>query len=665
MAISWEGSALALFNTGIAFHKRVLRLKAGQTVNVSLPVKQEHLDNMIRSLRVKGDGVRWSTSTFEAEDARPGALQIDATDVTGSLAVGLSGARVSVDKANGSKVTGVLLGLDTRPYGKDGAERRYLTVRTRQGITSVALDEITDYRFSDKIVRSQIERALSTNRKKIQPGETSFDFELTADKDTTATVYFTQPSPVWKLTYRLSENDDHSFSLEAFGVADNKTPEDWELDVFSLVNGNPIHFGTNIDQVFQPQRQQISVVPKKAAGRVDHGEVDAYAAGAESMRAMPKGGGRGARHLLGAAPAMAGFAADDMPAGLVSNEGGSAFDPQTSTSAVGDLRIYTSGNVSILSGKSGLIPLFREDIADAKAVLFSNPAKHGEHPWRAIKFSAPSDLGKGPISVTLLSQSLGDMFGGEEILEACTAGDERLAVHQEETGVNIKLEHGNVETRRISIELSAGILKSDIRRTTATKYSVTNKTDTAFTLVLDHSRRLHGSVAKIDGGATIEDLKDGGARVTVEVKAKGKTEFSVTERKLDGERLEVGTNPIYLTNWLRQNVLAVENPLSENEALKKCFAIQTAIDETNTKHAEEVNRVAELQGEVNELRANLQASGENAPHRGQWLTELEDARQAIKKSQKETQPQIKKDLARLQKELVAALKALSASWKDE
>jgi hypothetical protein len=333
---------------------------------------------------------------------------------------------------------------------------------------------------------------------------------------------------------------------------------------------------------------------------------------------------------------------------------------------VGDFSVYTAQDpVSIGSGSSGLIPVFQLPLDNAGSYLFYDPAKDDSRPWRAIRFKAPESYGRGLCTVFLQSDS-GDFFGGECTLDAAKAGEDRMAVHQRETGVKIQREIGQTETRRISIAIANGVLGSETQYTQKTTYRVRNTTGTSFKLAVDQNRQWGNSTLSASCGECTPESEplSNGTRYTVELAAKAEIAIMVTERLLQPEELKLGQNPLQFSQWLRNNVVSILNPLAEDDKVLKCLAIHSKIDDANRRLQEEAARAQTLTQEQNELRQNLTAAGESAPYRSEWQNDLYENQKALRKSQKELQPAIRKELEGLNANLLQALKALTVSWKD-
>ena len=105
-----SNNRVVIYSNGIADFQRGYDVQPGQLQRISLPVRKDHLADVLASFNVFGDVKLESPPTFRPSNELEGNLSIEPTEVLEGLVTDLSGANVRVERAGGA-LEGRLVGL--------------------------------------------------------------------------------------------------------------------------------------------------------------------------------------------------------------------------------------------------------------------------------------------------------------------------------------------------------------------------------------------------------------------------------------------------------------------------------------------------------------------------------------------------------------------------
>ena len=89
---------VVIYSNGIADFQRSYQVNLAAPLAISIPVRQDHLADVLGSFNVYGDVTLEVPPTFRPANASDGNISINPTAVLESLAVELSGSRVRVGR---------------------------------------------------------------------------------------------------------------------------------------------------------------------------------------------------------------------------------------------------------------------------------------------------------------------------------------------------------------------------------------------------------------------------------------------------------------------------------------------------------------------------------------------------------------------------------------
>jgi hypothetical protein len=397
-------------------------------------------------------------------------------------------------------------------------------------------------------------------------------------------VGYIAAAPVWRASYRLVVGTDGQADLQAWGIVQNLSGEDWKDVKLSLVAGAPLAFEAQLGTPVIPpkptvtdQGEVISSVPGSETSLLQQAPAAAAApappatpapmADQEAMDyAGPGGSPRDTRQKKGA-PAKSGHAASKpssgaMPGGLAGLSAGSDLG---SGSGAG---VYNGGatsrmvpvpppraisqprNLSSLAAISVEAGTTRYDLPDsvtvpdksATMVMLLSRKVPGEsdflfapdggvpdsshHPFRVARFSNKTGgaLERGPIAVfqggAFLGQGMVDPLPDSATATVPFALERSLAVDSER-------KYDELGERIQKIENGELVIERDAQ--TQTKYRVRNGGDLAAKVLVKHPR-MNGTHLTGAPAGTEDNVGTGSALVPVTVATHATSELVVDER---------------------------------------------------------------------------------------------------------------------------------------
>lgn len=654
-------NSVKLYSNGTAVINREYEFKDKKSLDISIPVKKDDLDEVVASIAVYGNVMLPEPPSYTPVNADLTKLQIDVNNVTKSLATKLAGAKVEVGVGN-NPIKGKLMGVQTYQQETNGSvfDRYRVVVLTEQGVKSFEDKDVSYISFTEPSVQSEVEKVLQKQYESIKP-DSSFVSLKVVPKDGAegALISYAIPCAAWKIRYQL-RTVNGKVELEGQAVVDNDTDDDWQDSIISVITGEPIAFSTDLAEIRRPQRQRINVVSDRATGAVQLDE-------AVRTRSLAKGG---TRAMAFAACAPAG-GAENYGAESVMNydeeSGGDiatfkrisiplnrAEEQQADVRDSGDFSVFTAPNpVTVLSKKSAIIPMFRASLDDSKTVLFYKEENDPRRPFRSVKLKNETahSLGKGICEVFLD----GD-FQGKCVLEACKPGEDVILVHAKETGVKVFKKSDPVEQRRVSIKFNKGRIVTEESYRQRTVYSVESVKNEEFRLEVEYRRTWQNSKVKTSDNAEVTNTANG-VRLGCNLPPNGEQTLEVVETYT--RSLEFSATPA----WLEGNILAVKNPLSKNKGIQKCVELQkkiSTLQEQITENEEQVESIKEEQERLNSMIPNASAEQQR-----EWQTELSANEKELRRFNRTENPRIKKEISALETELSETLVSLSASWTED
>lgn len=652
-------NSITVFSNGVADFVTSYPVKKGEKREISIPVKKDHVGDVLASLNVFGDVRLDSPPSFSPSNDLTGDLQVDTADVLYDLSTKLSGAKVSVSLyATDKPIKGTLMGVhaqETVSEGVKATEYSLVVLCDDSKIYRYALDEVSSLSFVDETVQLEISKALQRNFRTVKPNSTFVDLVVIGEKDTEALVQYTVPAAAWKISYRLNKRSD-KFSLKGVAIVDNNTEEDWKEVIVSVVTGEPITFSTDLAESKTPSRSHVNIVNDKAVGAV---EVER---GRGINRCAATTVSKHGRNVALAACSIPSV----MPCMNINESyssevfSTSAMIAETEVKEVGDYSIFTSNTpLTIASNRSAVIPVFDSELSETKTVLHYDSSNNRTRPYICLDFKNETEhsLGRGVCAVYL-----DGMFSGSCILPAAKIGQNNLMPYALETGVKVLEVQEEPQVKLSSIKISGGIFIGQNVKVNNLNYSFDNGKSEKYEIYFDFKCPTSDDrkvVAKV-GKETLEVTKvlSDGYRFKLMLDPNTVTDVKVVETISTLSNVTLTLN--YFGWFISQYI---ENgPLKDLDVLDNILTLNSKINECTQKIEKAGEEVEKIEAKQKRLRENINV-GANDENKNKWITELNKCEEKLSKIEDTDVPAHEAEKISLSKKFETALKELSFEWK--
>ncbi|MEM6691968.1 MAG: DUF4139 domain-containing protein, partial [Planctomycetota bacterium] len=481
-----------------------------------------------------------------------------------------------------------------------------------------------------------------------------------------AVVQYTIPASAWKISYRLSLNEEGDIRLQGFAVVDNNTEEDWSDFQVCVVTGEPITFSTDLASSKTPSRKHVNLVNDLALGSVEVESPPMVMAGAagEAVDGMvddslSRGRLRGGRQMMArrvSAPESRGIV-------LAETE-------QADVQEVGDFSVFESESVVTIPAKrSTVIPMFNVEIGEAKSVLHYKHANHAERAYRSVDLKNQADFSLGRGVCTVFEEAA---YSGSCIIPALKPGESQLLPHALETGVKIHRDRRRQRNKIVGLQLSKGFCNTSRRQRREFEYHIKNSRDQIFTLVLDHEYALSEPeiVSTLVQDGKEEDLEiasklSEGVRFSISLEAKSEVVIRVLEHRIDETRVELISVSQRQENvqidWLEKNLVKTDGPLAKDEGVQRCLEINDKLESVRRLISDAVKETEVLAERQERLRQNIKSGGQD-DFSIRWRNELDESENAIRDIEDERLPKLRDREQAVYSDLKLAIKSLSVDW---
>jgi len=468
-------------------------------------------------------------------------------------------------------------------------------------------------------------------------------------------VGYVAATPVWRPSYRIVVQNGGA-DLQAWGIVENLSGEDWKNVELSLVAGAPLAFESTLGDPVTPARpvvtdtgEVIAAVPEgvtslneREGGTVHRVGPPAEAAAAppppppapvvqpaapgSRMRAIGSASGRasGASPSAAPSPKKSSSKADaDEAEDLKYEENSTAANELSRGGLSAPRRISALAAVSVSSGATRYQLPVRVTVPDASAtmVLLINQRVSGEavflfspdggvpdsssHPFRVARFTNQTNglLERGPIAVfekgAFLGQGMLDPLPPKATATVPFALERSLAVE-------IEWRHLELGARLFKIEAGELVVERDsVQRTI---YKIKNGSEQSAKLLVRHPRLGAARLFKPPAG-TEDNLGAGNALVPIVIQAAARAELTVEERQPLQQR----------TDWLSPVAdEAVKAYLADARAdrglvaaLSQAWAGRDALKKASDERSSLTQSQAELEKSARETRLSMEAIEKN------------------------------------------------------
>ena len=389
-------------------------------------------------------------------------------------------------------------------------------------------------------------------------------------------VGYVAETPVWRPSYRLVVRDKGA-DLQAWGIVQNLSGEDWDNVKLALVAGAPLAFQSTLGEPVIPERpvvtdtgEVITSVPegetsleendkgavdrvgdetrtKKKAEKADRGtgEAGGYAGGGGLGRGhaarKPSSSTRAAANDEPAAPAErpapkvpSAAARRQMALEQARRRGPSGPRNLRALAAVaietGSTRYEIPNPITVPDKSATMVLLVSHHVPGEAVFLFAPDGgvpDSSSHPFRVARFTNNTKglLERGPIAVfekgSFLGQGMVDPLPPGATATVPFALERSLAVEGDR-----KYDQAGARLHRIE----SGALTIERDRVTRTIYKIKNGSDDKARVLVRHPR-IHGARLYNPPKGTEDNTGTGSALIPVDVRPHGRTELTVDERQ--------------------------------------------------------------------------------------------------------------------------------------
>jgi hypothetical protein len=461
-------------------------------------------------------------------------------------------------------------------------------------------------------------------------------------------VGYVAECPVWRPSYRLVVRPNGEADLQAWGIVQNLSGEDWKDVSLSLVAGAPLAFRAELAAPVIPDRPVVTDQGEVIAD-VPHAETSLHqqaeeapapatpapapppmapAAMAAPARKAPSGAARAAgngapkkRVALGgftsALGGPSGSATRDMDTESAATEGSPAMEPSAPRSlgslaavaALGGTTRYDLPTRVTVPDKSATMVLLLSNRVPGEALFLYAPdggvPDSWSHPFRVARFANGTGgaLERGPIAVFEDGS-----FLGQGMVDPLPVGATATVPFALERGIAVDRDSKNDEAgaRLAKIENSELTIERD--RVTQMTYRVRNGGASPAKLLIKHPR-IAGSRLYAPPAGTEDNVGTGSALVPVTAGA------HATVNAVVDERVTERRNADWLSSEADRAVSDfLADPKSDREIVQKlsvAWAFRTQIVKANQERNKLSDEMATLSRSTEETRENLRAIEKN------------------------------------------------------
>ena len=494
-------------------------------------------------------------------------------------------------------------------------------------------------------------------------------------------IGYVAASPVWRPSYRVVVLPNGQAELQAWGIVQNLSGEDWTGVALSLVAGAPLAFEAQLGTPVIPERpvvtdegEVIAAMPKSETSVEQEKDEDAaedQKKGASKSPPRPAPPPPPADMPAQGAAASAPAPAAPAPPALRKSEngpgggGGAARgDSPRREAPSGPRDIRSLAAVAVQGGttrydipnpvtvpdKSATMVMLLDKPVHGESIYLYAPeggvAESTEHPFHVVRFEngTAGVLERGPIAVFEQGS-----FVGQGLLDPLPAGATATVPFALERSIGIASHtKTDVQGSRVA-KIENGQLWLEHDSVMKTIYAIENGSALAAKVLVKHPRQ-NGTKLHDPPPGTEDNTGAGSALVPTEVQPHAKHELVVDERAAWKE----------YTDWFSpaaDNAMKtfVSDPKSDQDVVQKLTALwplRAQIVSKNDERAKIQSELAQLASEANEKRADLRAIEKNTTKQAETLRKTLTARIAAIAARQETLTaqniQIGQDLSEMQ-----------------
>ena len=644
---------VVLFTSGVGFFQH--GGKVDGDAQVEMAFKSEQINDLLKSMVLEDrDGGTVAAVSYASRDPITKTLGTFAVNLTDNPSIGqilgrLRGARIEVEAA--PPASGTIVGVEKRtvPVGDDQTvEKEFVTILTKEGLRTLALDTITRLKLLDERLQGELEKALAVLALGTDNDRKSVTLDFAGKGARRVRVGYVQEAPVWKTSYRVvlgaedgkaAEKDkdkkQEKALLQGWAIVENTTDQDWKDVRMSLVSGRPISFRMDLYQPLYVPRPEVrqelyaSLLPQQYGQDLAKRDREFAAAGERQGRiqlARPEQAATGLRGAAAAyAPAESSVVGDEKALSLDMAANAGSIQSVAQGATLGELFRYEIAKpVSIARQRSAMLPIVSEQIEAEKVSIYDDRVL-AKHPLAGLRLvnSTKLNLMQGPVTVYD-----GDVYAGDARVEDLAPGSERLVSYAVDLDVEVAPRTEPHPEEIVSVKLAKGTLVVTRKLARRKIFEIKNSAADAVKLLVEHPREEPWKlVAPEKPAETTRDryrfavTAEPGKPVTLEVAEEQQTLQQLALVNTDDSTI------LFFTN-AKQTSPAVKEALTA--VIERKREIERFVQE-RAKREQEVNVVGQEQERIRQNMAQLERTSDLYTRYVQKFAVQEDRVETLRK----------------------------------
>ncbi|MCL2175143.1 MAG: DUF4139 domain-containing protein [Treponema sp.] len=489
-------SRLTLFSSGVGFFEHLGSISG--TEEITLPFHINAVNDALKSL-VINDPAGCPSVSYPSEETHNITMMSLSVDINGSsllnMLQNLKGTEIELFAPD--SIIGRVIFAERRTEDVTNAHihRDFLSIFTDQGIKTICLDDISNFRFIDPKVTEDLKRALDLSIKFRDERIRNLILKLAGENERKVSFSYVIPAAVWKASYRLNLSTEKPF-LQGWAIVDNNTDIDWNNIELSLVTGKPVSFIQDLYKIQNLSRPTIPLMTEGIANAktYDSGGQKKYAA-SEYQPAMRS------KKIKSDTEGIS-LSQDDIDIAFL---GHTEKDPSYSPHAAPNEALIMSGltetaasrpsgdqfeftikkPVSLMRQQSAMLPLVEGDVKAVKLIVFSMEDKDincAYNPSICVELTNNTGikLPAGPITVYD-----GRTYAGDALIKFFPEYEKRLISYGEDLSVSVSFNH-TVSEKISLVKIEKGFMALNKKMIYETVYTFRNAGKEAKKIIIEH-----------------------------------------------------------------------------------------------------------------------------------------------------------------------------------
>jgi hypothetical protein len=609
-------SRAILFTSGVAYFQRDGEVEGTTSVPLSFPVQD--INDLLKSLVLRDlNGGQVAAVGYDSHDPIAKTLQNFAVNLSDnpSYAQVLNQARGEKVEVTwrpsdrpATQVSGTVLGVEKQkqPAGKDAVvEVELLNLWSGDGMRSFKLAEVSQVRFLNPVIDSEVKRALDVLARGHDRQKKTLTLSFRGQGKRHVQIGYVVEHPIWKTSYRLVLSEQKKPLLQGWAMVENPSGEDWNKVQVQLVSGRPISFRMDLYQPLYVPRPLVEL-PQFAGLRPQAygGEIPPTAPPVSAERMPEPAKDKAPEQKERIPPGKTMPPLFGMPGGAAADDLAGSVPTAARGVKLGEAFQYVVEQpVNLPRQKSALLPIVNSRI-EATRVSIYNERVQAAYPLLGLRLKNTTGLHlmQGPLAIFDEGS-----YAGDALILDVQPKEERLLSYAVDQGVEVKAEAKKEPDRIVAIKINKGILQRTYALRETKTYRIKNRADRDRLVILEHPDRSpdYKLVKPAERPRASRDVY----RFEVKVPRGESASFPVVE-----ERQVL--NQVALTN-LDDDTLALvlQGPVSPElkAAVQKAIQLRDKAAATNRQVADVKRQLATIREDQKQQRENMKVIPQTDP----------------------------------------------------